>query len=133
MFSGPALITLIIAALVGTIIGNIVQLRYFMDSQLMKSPFVRYGSLVLAVVLIFQVMPSNPDVQMTTNDLLTYGMWWVLIAFLVSFLRPPAPLPPRGGTTQAADQGSEAETEAEPTVTEIDVEVTDEPTDTNRQ
>lgn len=99
MFSGPSLITLIIAALVGTIIGNLVQLRYFMNSPVMKSPFVRYGSLLLAVVLIFQVMPSDPNASMTTSDLLTYGLWWVLIAFLVSFLRPPAPLPPRGGAT----------------------------------
>lgn len=101
MFSGPSLITLIISALVGTVIGNLVQLRYFMDNKAMKSPFVRYGALILAIIIIFQVMPDDPNAVMTTNELLTYGLWWVLIAFLVSFLRPPAPLPPRGGADQA--------------------------------
>ena len=97
MFSGPSLI----GENVHVMAEN--QLRYFMNNPVMKSPFVRYGSLVLAVVLIFRVMPSDPNASMTTTDLLTYGLWWVLIAFLVSFLRPPSPLPPRGGVKDPAE------------------------------
>lgn len=111
MYSAPGLITLIVAALVGTIIGNLVQLRFFMNNPVMKSPFVRYGSLVVAVLIMINIVP-DPQAQMTTEQLLTYGLWWVLIAFLVSFVRPPAPLAPR--KTAADDQA-----------TTIDVEATD--------
>ena len=123
MYTAPGIITLIVAALVGTIIGNLVQLRYFIDKPFMKSPFVRYGSLVLAILIMLNIIP-DPDVQFTTTDLLTYGLWWVLIAFLVSFVRPPQPLPPRkgeAGTETSAN--SVPEVDADETRT-LDVEAT---------
>lgn|GEM_PF-5459167 len=106
MFTASGLITLIVAALIGTIIGNLVQLRYFMDKPIMKSPFIRYGALVVAVLVMINVMPDR-DGAFTTEELLTTGLWWVLIAFLVSFVRPPAPLtPPAAGQQQASGQES---------------------------
>ncbi len=108
MYSAPGLITLIVAALVGTIIGNLVQLRYFMNNPVMKSPFVRYGALVVAVLVMISIVP-DPQAQMTTDQLLTYGLWWVLIAFLVSFVRPPAPVAPR--KPQTGEPGQEVDTE----------------------
>lgn len=94
MYTAPGIITLIVAALVGTVIGNLVQLRYFVNVPVMKSPLVRYGSLVLAILLMLRIIP-DPDAQFSTSELLSYGLWWVLIAFLVSFVRPPVPLAPR--------------------------------------
>lgn len=91
MYTAPGIITLIVAALVGTLIGNILQLRFLMDRPLMKSPFIRYGSLILAVVIMINIVP-DPDARLSGTDLLGYGLWWVLIAFLVSFVRPPTPL-----------------------------------------
>lgn len=105
MYSASGIITLIVAALVGTIVGNLVQLRYFIDKPVMKSPFVRYGALVLAIVIMLNIIP-DPDARFSTTELMSYGLWWVLIAFLVSFVRPPTPLPPRGART--ADEDSEA-------------------------
>ncbi len=95
MYSTAGLITLLIAALVGTIIGNLVQLRFLLDKPVMKSPFVRYGALALAVVIMLNIIP-DPTVTLPTGELLGYGLWWVLIAFLVSFVRPPSPIAPRG-------------------------------------
>lgn len=91
MYTAPGIITLIIAALVGTLIGNLLQLRFFMDRPVMKSPLVRYGALILAVVIMINIVP-DPAARLSTPELLRYGLWWVLIAFLVSFVRPPTPL-----------------------------------------
>ena len=110
MYTAPGIITLIVAALVGTVIGNLVQLRYFIDKPFMKSPLVRYGSLVLAILIMLNIIP-DPDAQFTTTELMTYGLWWVLIAFLVSFVRPPTPLPPRGGQARSPGDTDPAETQ----------------------
>ena len=96
MYTASGIITLIVAALVGTLIGNLLQLRFFMDKPVMKSPFIRYGSLIVAIIIMINIVPE-PDAQLSTTDLMGYGLWWVLIAFLVSFVRPPTPL------KQAAD------------------------------
>ena len=108
MYSASGLITLVVAALIGTLIGNLVQLRFFMNNPVMKSPFVRYGALVVAVLIMINIVP-DPQAQMTTSHLLTYGLWWVLIAFLVSFVRPPTPLAPR---KPAAGEGDTIDVEA---------------------
>ncbi len=127
MYTAPGIITLIVAALVGTVVGNLVQLRYFIGNPVMKSPFVRYGALVLAILLMLNIIP-DPDAQFTTAELLTYGLWWVLIAFLVSFVRPPTPIPPRGSSNQAS-----GDTDVTPQDT-IDVDPLDrEPSDVDRR
>src|SRR5690625_2093486 len=98
------MIVLIVAALIGTIIGNLVQMRYFMDKPIMKSPFIRYGALVVAVLVMINVLPDR-DGAFTTEELLTTGLWWVLIAFLVSFVPLPNPLTlPAAGQQSAAGQ-----------------------------
>ena len=104
MYTAPGIITLIVAALVGTVVGNLVQLRYFVSNPVMKSPFVRYGSLVLAIVIMLNIIP-DPEARFTTTELMSYGLWWVLIAFFVSFVRPPVPIPPRKGRGSAAAEG----------------------------
>lgn len=122
MYTAPGIITLIVAALVGTIIGNLVQLRYFVNVPFMKTPLVRYGSLVLAIVLMLNIIP-DPDTQFTTSQLLSYGLWWVLIAFLVSFVRPPVPLPPRQeGATEVQTEDADTTDAEVPAAEPIDVE-----------
>ena len=104
MYTAPGIITLIVAALVGTLIGNILQLRFLMDKPVMKSPFIRYGSLILAVVIMINIVP-DPAARLSGTDLFGYGLWWVLIAFLVSFVRPPTPLKQKeAGTEPEAGQ-----------------------------
>lgn len=104
MYTTAGMITLIVAALVGTIIGNLVQLRFLLDKPVMKSPFVRYGALALAVVIMLNIIP-DPTVRLPAGELLRNGLWWVLIAFLVSFVRPPTPIRPRVENGDADNSG----------------------------
>src|SRR5690554_2097634 len=108
MYSAAGLTTLIIAIIAGTIIGNIVQLRYLIGNPTMKSPVIRFGSLAVAIILMIFVVSRLPD-QPATSDLMQYGLGWVVIAFLVSFVRPPQPLPPRTPQEEQDPAASEDE------------------------
>lgn len=115
MYSAAGLTTLIVAILVGTAVGNLVQLRYFMNNEFMRSGLVRFGSLGLGILIMIFVVPRLGD-NPTTSDLLSYGLGWVIIAFLVSFVRPPTPLAPPAAKPAGTEDA--AATESDPQLPE---------------